>query len=240
MAKKIEERLQNDPDTNASGVIIDTCAWSDFSDLEIILHAAKAFDVDVILATDDRLYSSLRPSFESSPVVVARIPRSGGIVTQDAASRRRKRKAQIDEYFYGRKESPSDPNLLSPARVTIRLSQYNFWQMGGVQLHEGIKSHGVSTTSDPTQFSALVPSRDLLLHAVVAVLHRDGSFGGPDASNAAAGSGDSEGKPAVNVAAGFVYFVEVEVDKDTAVILAPTAGPLPSKHLVVGSIKWFE
>jgi polyribonucleotide 5'-hydroxyl-kinase len=235
MARKIEERLHNDADSNACGVIIDTCAWSDFSDLEIILHAAKAFDVDVILATDDRLYSSLKPSFESSPVVVARIPRSGGVVSQDAASRRRKRKAQIDEYFYGRKESPSDLNLLSPARVTIRLSQYNFWQMGGVQLHEGIKSHGVSTTSDPTQFSALSPSRDLLLHAVVAVLHKDGSF---DASGAASVEGD--GKPAVNVAAGFVYFVEVEVDKDTAVILAPIAGPLPSKHLVVGSIKWFE
>jgi polyribonucleotide 5'-hydroxyl-kinase len=235
MASKIEERMGNDSDVNASGMIIDTYAWSDIGDMETILHCAKAFSIDVILVTDDRLYSSLKPLLENSTVIVVKIPRSGGVVAQDAATRRRRRKAKIDEYFYGKKVEPGKPTTLSPARVNIRLSHYSFVQLGGLQLHEGIKAHGTNTAVDPLQGILLTPSRDNLLQCVVAVLHKEDT-----SDDTADGASEVKIKYGTGVVAGFLYMVEVDIEKDSAVILAPCPGPLPSKNIVVGSVKWYE
>lgn len=231
LARKVKERLRNDTDTDASGVIIDTHAWSDMADLEILLHAAKAFEVDVILVTEERVYSALKPCLENSSVVVAKLPRSGGVVTQDAATRRRKRKARIDEYFYGKKVEPGNPTTLFPARINSRLSQYQFWQMGGLQMHEGIKVHGSSSTSDPLQLISVVPTRDNMLHSIVAVLHKSETSGEEISTT---GGGDAE------VVAGYLYIVEIDSDKDSVTFLAPSPGALPSKNIITGTIKWYE
>lgn len=232
MAAKINERMVNDPDASASGIILDTHAWSDVVDLESILHCTRAFDVDVILVTDDRMYSTLKPNLEHSSVVVAKLPRSGGVVTQDAAAKRRQSKAKIREYFYGKKiESGAD--LLSPARVSLRLSANNFWQMGGLQLHDGIRVHGSSIATDPLQFIPMPKTRDSLLHSLVAVLHKTDSPSTTD--------DQSEGEKAVvSVVAGFLYIVDIDAGSDSATTLAPCPGALPSKNIVVGSIKWYE
>jgi polyribonucleotide 5'-hydroxyl-kinase len=240
MAAKINERMANDPDSSASGMIIDTHAWSDMADLEGILHSAKAFEVDVILVTDDRLYSTLKPNLENSTIVVAKLPRSGGVVTQDATAKRRKRKARIDEYFYGKKVDAGQPTTLSPARVTLRLNNFQFWQMGGLQMHDGIRVHGSSTTSDPLQFIQMPRTRDNLLHSVVAVLHKADSPAVLPEEAGGQASSESSSKNIVSVVAGFLYIVEVDSDKDSAVVLAPCPGALPSKNIVVGSIKWYE
>lgn len=234
MAAKINERMMNDPDASASGMIIDTHAWSNVADLEGILHCAKAFEIDVVLVTDDRLYSTLKPNLENSPVVVAKLPRSGGVVTQDAATKRRKMKSNIREYFYGKK-AESGADLLSPARVPLRLNAYQFWQMGGLQMHDGIRVHGSSVASDPLQFIAMPKTRDSLLHSLVAVLHKTDSPTAVVSEDAP----DSD-KNTVSVVAGFLYIVSVDAEKDSAVVLAPCPGALPSKNIVVGSIKWYE
>lgn len=238
MGAKINERMKNDPDTSAAGMIIDTHSWADTNDLEGILHCTKALDVDVILVTDDRLYSTLKPNLENSTVVVAKLPRSGGVVTVDAATKRRKRKARINEYFYGEKVQPGHPPALAPARVTLRLNSYQFWQMGGLQMHEGIRVHGSTATSDPLQFIPMPKTRDSLLHSIVAVLHKTDS---PTAEEPASeGAADGAQKNTVSVVAGFLYIAEVDTDKDTVDVLAPCPGALPSKNIVVGSLKWFE
>ena len=241
MATKIKERMGNDSDTSASGVIIDTHSWSEIADLEGILHCAKAFDIDVILVTDDRLYSTLKPSLDNSSIVLVKLPRSGGIVSQDAAIRRRKRKARIDEYFYGKKVDSNHPTILSPARITIKLSQYKFWQMGGLQLHEGIRVHGSSIASDPLQLMGMSPTRDNLMHSIVAVLHKSLTFTSQtDPSVNQQDNSNNDESSGINVVAGFLYVVDVEADKDTAVLLAPCPGALPSNNIVCGSIKWYE
>ena len=240
MAAKIDERMKNDSDTSASGMIIDTHAWTDMTDLEGIMYCTRAFDIDVILVTDDRLYSTLKPNVENSPVVIAKLPRSGGVVTQDAASRRRKRKARIDEYFYGKKVDTGQPTTLSPARMTLRLSSLNFWQLGGLQMHEGIRVHGSTASSDPLQFISVPRTRDNLLHSVVAVLHKTDSPVLPTEATSGQEAPENDGGKAVSVVAGFLYIVEVDAENDSAVILAPCPGTLPSKDIVVGSIKWYE
>ena len=40
--------------------------------------------------------------------------------------------------------------------------------------------------------------------------------------------------------AGFVWVVQVDSDRDILTVLAPCPGALPSKYLLVGSIKWVE
>lgn len=65
-----------------SGVIINTCGWVKGGGYKQLLHAATAFEVDVILVLDqERLYNELvrdMPSF----VKVVFLPKSGGVSTQ--------------------------------------------------------------------------------------------------------------------------------------------------------------
>lgn len=62
-----------------SGVIINTCGWIKAEGYKHILHAATAFEVDVILVLDqERLYNELvrdMPTF----VKVVFLPKSGGV-----------------------------------------------------------------------------------------------------------------------------------------------------------------
>lgn len=62
-----------------SGVIINTCSWIKGEGYKHLLHAAKVFEVDVILVLDqERLYNELvrdMPNF----VKVVFLPKSGGV-----------------------------------------------------------------------------------------------------------------------------------------------------------------
>ncbi len=241
MATKVKERLGNDPDTNAAGIIIDTYAWSDETDLEMLLHCQREFAVDIILVMDDRLYSSMKPSLENSSVVVVKLPRSGGVVQQDTATRLRRRKSQIDEYFYGKKDSEEESRKLTPHRkefkfksVTGSRGSIDLWRLGQLQLRETLTSHGSILRPDPLQFLKIVPSTELL-HSVIAVLHPSPRA---VASSGTSEAGDLDGKPTGYVVSGFLYVVQVQ--PDGIIALAPNPNELPCTDIVVGSIKWFE
>lgn len=64
---------------NASGIIINTCGWVKNDGYKHLMHAAQAFEVDVILVLDqERLYNELvrdMPNF----VKVVLLPKSGGV-----------------------------------------------------------------------------------------------------------------------------------------------------------------
>jgi len=82
LAKRVRERLANDPEANASGLVIDTCAWVDGSvaaasntslssaeSLNLIKFIANVFEVDIVLVMGaDKLYSTL--SSEVSNVAI--------------------------------------------------------------------------------------------------------------------------------------------------------------------------
>ena len=232
-------------DARASGLVINTCGWVDGQGYELLLHCIKEFAVDVILVMgDDRLYFTLTSSITDS-ITVVKLPRSGGVVERDSTVRRRARKNTIAEYFYGRTVAAGLPKRLSPSRSDIRLSSVRLLRAGGVQLSEAMLPIGQSAASDPLKLVSIQPSMDLL-HSILAVLHSNNeddlshpySVGGTIASNAA--PADIPQDIGQSNVAGFLYVVELDIDNDTMVVLSPCPGALPSKYLLMGSIKWVE
>ena len=81
MATRINERLSRDIDAQSSGIIVNTCGWIDAEGYDLLLHAIKAFSIDIVLVMNhDKLYSNLVTSLDSSVTTTVKLPRSGGVV----------------------------------------------------------------------------------------------------------------------------------------------------------------
>jgi polynucleotide 5'-kinase involved in rRNA processing len=62
-----------------SGVIINTCGWVKGQGYQLLIHAAKAFEVDLIIVLDqERLYNELVRDMPDFVKVVLQ-PKSGGV-----------------------------------------------------------------------------------------------------------------------------------------------------------------
>jgi len=99
-----------------------------------------------------------------------------------------------------------------------------------------------TTAQDNTQLVRIPPTPDLV-NSIVAVLHPPEDGAGTDdgvKSQSVAGGGQALSGLNVSNAAGFVSIVSVDVENDTLTVLSPCPGMLPSKHLLVGSLKWVE
>lgn len=80
LALRIDGRLDRDVDARASGIIINTTAWSDAGSYDILLQCIEAFSVDVILVLGhDKLYSKFSTDV-GDHVTVVKLPKSGGVV----------------------------------------------------------------------------------------------------------------------------------------------------------------
>ena len=64
-----------------SGVVINTCGWVKAKGYQMLVHAAKAFEVDVVIVLDqERLFNELVRDLPDS-VRIAFQPKSGGVCT---------------------------------------------------------------------------------------------------------------------------------------------------------------
>lgn len=229
LAEKVKMRMDNDLDAKSSGVIINTCGWVEGSEAyDIIFHIAKAFRVDVILVmNNDKLYAGL-VGLSSQGVTVVKLPTSGGIVRRDQQHRRRLRKNRIKEYFYGR----TYITTLSPARLDIKLSSVRFLRAGGYLLSEGMRSMGDDIEGpSTTELISITPNVDLLNSCVAVLNYLDESLTSDNALPADLIQSN---------VAGFIVILQINVEQNTMTILSPCPGMLPSKYLLVGSIKWIE
>lgn len=88
LAEKVNQRLDRDADTKASGIIVNTCGWVDGAGLDVLLHCIKALSINIVLVVNnDKLFSTLssnmdQPSNKSAGVTVVKLPVSGGVVTR--------------------------------------------------------------------------------------------------------------------------------------------------------------
>jgi polyribonucleotide 5'-hydroxyl-kinase len=85
LAAKVNGRLALDEDARASGLIVNTSAYTDGEGLAVIQHAVAALSLDVVLVmSHDKLYSTLSAAFKSSQpaVTVVKLPKSGGVVNK--------------------------------------------------------------------------------------------------------------------------------------------------------------
>ena len=230
LASKVFERLNKDNEAKASGIIINTTGWVDGKGNELLSHYIDVFKVDVVLVMNsDKLYSSLHSSLSSSSkkITVVNLASSGGIVRRDGDARRKLRKSKIKEYFYGTSKLRSV--VFSPSRQDLRISALKLYKAGGVQLSEGMRLVGDDSSADMTALVKVVATADMV-HTVVAVLHHTAA--------------DSETAEPISLltgnVAGYLWIVQVDMDQDLLTVLSPCPGQLPSKNLLLSSIKWIE
>jgi polyribonucleotide 5'-hydroxyl-kinase len=96
------------------------------------------------------------------------------------------------------------------------------------------------------QFVKATPSAELV-NSILAVLHPpeedlegDHRSGANASGTAAAGPGDELTRLLNTNVAGFVTVVQLSLEEDSMTVLSPCPGALPSKYLLLGSLKWVE
>lgn len=141
LAVAVGERLASDPAAQTAGLVVNTHGWVDARGLGVLKHTVAAFAVDVILVlAHDRLYQDLKAAVPPD-VVVANLPRSGGLVDRDSQHRRRARHKRVHEYFYGpqshllalakhhRLETPQLLAPLAPAMLELRFRDVQIFKV---------------------------------------------------------------------------------------------------------------
>ncbi|CAH0486556.1 unnamed protein product [Peronospora farinosa] len=240
LAKTVKRRLENDAQVNASGCVINTCGWVDGAGFDLLVHAIKDFEVDVVLVIgQDRLYSRLQSTLTGVHAngvdrSIVKLSRSDGVVPRNSKLRSALRISCIREYFYGAHSLSVAIPTLSPCINEFSFDDVSFFAIKDMKVSDVMLPVGqVETQTDRLRAVPVEKTADLG-HSLAAVAH-------PPHGQGASSSSSSDmswllGAPAV----GFVFIKEVRVAEQKVVLLVPSPGPLPSRNLLVGSIKWME
>ncbi len=138
LAAHVRGRIASHPDpkTRFGGVFINTCGWVDGDGYDLLIFAAKTFQVDAILVLgDERLHSQLqadpqlapstRGEWPTAPLAITRLMKSGGVVVRDANARRAARNRMCRQYFYGADET------FKPTQMTLGFKDFRMFRVGG-------------------------------------------------------------------------------------------------------------
>ncbi|XP_068336403.1 protein CLP1 homolog, partial [Pyrus communis] len=114
-------------------------------------------------------------------------------------------------------------NDLSPHSNIANFSDFSVFRIGGGPwAPRSALPIGAEPAADPTRLAPVNINRDLL-HTILAV-----SF-----------AKEPDQIISCNVA-GFVFVTDVDIQRKTITYLAPSAGELPSKYLIAGTVTWLE
>ncbi|PIA51610.1 hypothetical protein AQUCO_01100452v1 [Aquilegia coerulea] len=124
----------------------------------------------------------------------------------------------LQEYFYGL------TNDLSPHSNIASFSDLFVYRIGGgPQAPRSALPIGAEPAADPMRLVPVTINNHDLLHSVLAV-----SF-----------AKEPDQIISSNVA-GFICITDIDLQRKKITYLAPSAGDLPSKYLIVGSLSWLE
>lgn len=219
LSQTLERQFSGNIESRAAGMVINTMGWIEGVGYELLLHAIDVFNADVVLVLgQEKLCSMLKDVLKSKPKVdVVKLQKSGGVVSRTPKYRKKSRDYRIREYFYGLS------NDLSPHSNIANFNDLSVFRIGGgPQAPRSALPIGAEPAADPTRVVPVNISQDLL-HLVLAV-----SF-----------AKDPEEIVSSNVA-GFIYITDVDVQRKKITYLAPSAGELPSKILILGTLPWSE
>ena len=260
LGNAIDDRLSGDAEANSSGIIVNASGLIDAdSGYQYLLHAIEAFSINVVLVLGhDRLYSMLGTHFKKQTESLSRtipklikLPRSGGVVSRDAAFRRAQRSQCIKRYFYGNSITPKSSSMdgssttpsstaaqqyqFSPCLIEVSFSDVQLHKLSNVSLSASLLPISAKQSTDPIQLTNILSSEitPTFQQNVLAVCH-------PSAVEKYEKSDGSARDLYLSGVAGFVVVEKVDVDKGTMSLLSPCAGSLPSSHLLVGDIFWLE
>ncbi|KAJ9479534.1 mRNA cleavage and polyadenylation factor CLP1 [Pseudozyma hubeiensis] len=195
-------------------------------------------------------------------VNVIKLPKSGGVVELDDTYRSRLKALQVKTYFYGGTSSAggntesgvpkavlpghSDPlggvPSLSPYSTTIPFDLLEIYKIGQESLApSSALPIGASRTITETQLVKLDPTNSAadqtsLLHSVLALIQPPRGGGGAGQPDSSTNPTDDEiiGAPIL----GFVHVADIDTVRKKITVLSPSAGRLPSKTAIIGSLDW--
>uniref|UniRef100_A0A1B6GLU8 Protein CLP1 homolog n=2 Tax=Proconiini TaxID=565685 RepID=A0A1B6GLU8_9HEMI len=217
MAEVVHDRMRANKKANASGIIINTCGWIKNDGYKHLMHAAQAFEVDVILVLDqERLYNELvrdMPNF----VKVVLLPKSGGVVERLQNYRSDARDMRTREYFYGGKTP------LHPHSFDVKWADLKIYKVGAPALPDSCMPLGMRAEDNMTKLVAVAPGPNLL-HHIIAITF--------------ANSVDDD-VISTNVA-GFICVTNVDVERQTVTVLSPQPRPLPDTIYLLSEIQFMD
>lgn len=226
LAMMIDKRDATNAEAKASGSVVNTMGWVDGAGYKLLLRALDALKItDVLVVGQERLHAELRRDFRGKtvsgttnhPIEVWKLPKSGGVVERSPAFRRATRDAAVKAYFYGPEGD------LAPSSTTVDFGKVSVFKIGsGPRAPSSALPIGQKTSADPLRVSTVAPSMGLL-NAVLAVSH-----------------GTTQTEILNQNVAGFVYVTEVDMASGRFTYTAPAGGALPSRNLILGTLKWIE
>ncbi|KXN71439.1 Clp1-domain-containing protein [Conidiobolus coronatus NRRL 28638] len=222
LAKAVQRRVDLDPQAKTSGCVIDTCGLIDTMGLQFLTHIIKALQATVVVVVGhERLYSEILKTTSSIPnVTTLKLPKSGGVVNRDESFRRKVLMNHVKQYFYGNFKYD-----LTPFSNVVSFNNVEIYRVGGsVLAPTSALPVGTDRVVSETRIDK-VDHKPSLLHSVLAV---------------SSAQSNSETDLLTSNILGFIYVSEINEHRKTMTILAPNTGPLPSKYLIMGSLKWIE
>lgn len=219
LSKILERQFAGNTESRAAGMVINTMGWIEDVGYELLLHAIDTFNTNVVLVLgQEKLCSMLKDVLKNKPNVdVVKLQKSGGVVARNTKVRQRARSYRIREYFYGLS------NELSAHSNVASFSDLSVYKIGGgPQAPRSALPIGAQPAADPIRLVPVNINSDLL-HLVLAI-----SFA------------KEQDQIILSNVAGFIYVTDVDMQRKKITYLAPSAGELPSRFLIVGSLTWLE
>ncbi|XP_037935289.1 protein CLP1 homolog [Teleopsis dalmanni] len=217
MARATLGLLNDNKRTKYSGVVINTCGWVKGGGYLNLLHIAQAYNVDAIFVLDqERLYNELLRDVPSNIRVVL-LPKSGGVVERSRDLRNESRDGRIKEYFYGNRTP------LYPFSFEVKFQDLKLYKIGAPPLPDSCMPIGMKAEDNKTKLVAVTPSYGLL-HHILAVSFAESVEDDVIGSNLA----------------GFVCVTDVDIERQSLMILSPQPRPLPNTILLLSEEQFMD
>ncbi|KAG1687795.1 Polyribonucleotide 5'-hydroxyl-kinase Clp1 [Nymphon striatum] len=217
LAEVLVSKSESNRKTNMSGVVINTCGWVIGEGYHCLLHAAQAFEVDVVIVIDqERLYNQLQKDLPSF-VKVTMVPKSGGVVVRAKQARAECRDSRVRSYFYGNKLP------LYPHSIDLRFSDIRVYKIGSPQLPDSCMPLGMKAEDYCTKIVPVTIDHYLLNHILAVSL---------------ANNNDDDLIQA-NIA-GFLCVTGIDTERQILTVLAPQPRPLPKSILLLSNVQFMD
>ncbi|EMD38020.1 hypothetical protein CERSUDRAFT_113133 [Gelatoporia subvermispora B] len=255
LGENVAERLDNDAEGRASGIIIDTpssfAASSAANDHRqtLIKACVDAFGINVILVVGhEKLNVEMQRAY-GNRITVVKIPKSGGVVELDAGYRERVRKYQMHNYMYGEvieapaglgagylqagEQTPDLTHRLAPSSSQVAFGDLTIYRIGEETMAPTsalpIGAARVVSEMQPLLVDPGQPG-SALYNAVLALLAPPN----PDESERY----DEEvlDLPVI----GFLVVTQLDIPNRRMTILTPSQGSLTGRTAIMGSLEWQE
>lgn len=197
----------------------------------LLISLQKSFEIDLILVIgNERLHITVSKNFINENVKVLKIPKAGGVVTKDSAYRRGLQAKSFKSYFYGPR------NEFHPFSLTIPMDSVTIYRVADATALAPSSALPLGATrkidsSKLTKVTELVSSQ--LLYSIL------GIFKSPPLDNSI-GKNEEFNEALDSPVEGFLHVLEVDEDRQSLTVLSPCPGALPSKFLLLSSLKWIE